>query len=1010
MILPPWPNTVDSGATQRENWHGWLEDAWGNPSVSEAIRTASPALADRIDAVLEGQAADDRQMRRLVMSITRYLLRLTGRPTPFGLFAGVAAVGIGGEPMARWGDDHRPVVRPDAVWMDEVITRLEAIPELLGRLPVVANNLCIVRGDRLVLPCQPSTRGPDDLDPAEVTVRNSLPVQSVLSAARAPVTVNRLVALLSGEFPQAPADAVAGMIGSLVKQRILITSLHASAAETDAFVHLVAQLDLARAQEVVDAAVPAVQLRDIALDLAEHNGCTDAGQRRLIRRRAMTKMSAFTSTVKQPLMTDLAVDCQIELPSAVAREAAAAAAALARLTPYPFGSSVWADYHMRFVERFGPGAVVPVAELVHADSGLGFPATYRGSRLKKPASGLSERDRRLIALGQEAAIDGSIEVLLDDKAIDRIAFDGIESAVPVPHAELAFQLLAPSLADLRAGRFQLTVTGALRAAGATTGRFLSILNPADRDRIMKSYAALPTLEENAVAAQVSCPPLYVRTGNVNRAPAVLAHVIPLAEHHQAGEGTIALDDLAVTSDGTTMRLVSVSTGRLIEPTVMNAVDFRNHTQPVVRFLCEVVRAHTATFAGFYWGAADELPFLPRLRYGRTVLSPARWTVTADQFPGRRSPWPQWDTAVEAWRRRFRVPSHVQLDENGQELPLDLDEPGHRALLRAHLDQHGAGVLAETARSADYGWIGGRAHEIVVPLASTAPAAVTKPEVSYRPLRRDDGHLPGDSPWLFAKLYGHPERQGEILTALLPDLLDDLHRPAWWFLRYADPDPHLRLRFRTGNDGFATAARHLGAWTAKLRTIGLISHLQLDTYLPESGRFGNGATMEAAENVFMADSLAAIAEITHSSTSGLDLHALSAASFIDLTTALLGDRTTADDWLIDKITTDRTEPLDRTLFADALSLTAPGVTRAGTPSPRCAPEVDAAWRERGSALTAYRDLLLQDGAPTPSGVLGTLLHLHHIRAAGLDPDGERTAHRLARAAALTWKSRTRDGTR
>jgi len=113
----------------------------------------------------------------------------------------------------------------------------------------------------------------------------------------------------------------------------------------------------------------------------------------------------------------------------VAREAEAAASALARLTPYPFGFPAWQDYHARFLARYGIGALVPLSEILHADAGLGFPAGYRDARRKPlPVPGLSERDVRLLVLAQNAAMDQSTEVVLDEKAIGNLAVQDLATA------------------------------------------------------------------------------------------------------------------------------------------------------------------------------------------------------------------------------------------------------------------------------------------------------------------------------------------------------------------------------------------------------------------------------------------------------------------------------------------------------------------------------------------------------------------------------------------------------
>src|SRR5699024_11403907 len=49
-------------------------------------------------------------------------------------------------------------------------------------------------------------------------------------------------------------------------------------------------------------------------------------------------------------------------------------------------------------------------------------------------------------------------------------------------------------------------------------------------------------------------------------------------------------------------------------------------------------AGRTVLTGFDWGLAHGLPYVPRLRSGRFVLSPARWRVRAVDLPRTGRPW------------------------------------------------------------------------------------------------------------------------------------------------------------------------------------------------------------------------------------------------------------------------------------------------------------------------------------------------------------------------------------
>jgi thiopeptide-type bacteriocin biosynthesis protein len=448
--------------------------------------------------------------------------------------------------------------------------------------------------------------------------------------------------------------------------------------------------------------------------------------------------------------------------------------------------------------------------------------------------------------------------------------------------------------------------------------------------------------------------------------------------------------------------------------MFSAVEFIHAAHPLLRFLCEITTARAAACAPFSWGAASRLPFLPRVRYQRTVLAPARWMIESADLPGPRAPWSAWMDGLASWRQRYSLPATVNLGEYDRRLRLDLDERAHLHLLRAELDRVGQVSLCKAPDAGAFGWFNGRAHEIVVPLSVTKQPTA-RPHGPQRAwsahmVGAEHGHLPGSGEWLYLKLYGHPDRQTSILTNHSHALMSNWQNPPqWWFLRYQDPQPHLRLRFRLANDdAFAETAHRVSDWTRGLRRRGLIGHAQLDTYYPETGRFGNDVAMTRAESVFATDSAAAIAQLTYSGDSGTTHpHALIAASLLDLAISFTGDLSEGTRWLIEHINRTPAAPApDRHVHDQAVRLANPADHKAALRAIPGGEDIATSWARRRAALTAYRDALLACGHIAPETLLPDLIHLHVVRMAGLSPDTERDCSRLSRAAALSWTTRNR----
>ncbi|MGW9211007.1 thiopeptide-type bacteriocin biosynthesis protein [Embleya sp. NPDC055664] len=266
------------------------------------------------------------------------------------------------------------------------------------------------------------------------------------------------------------------------------------------------------------------------------------------------------------------------------------------------------------------------------------------------------------------------------------------------------------------------------------------------------------------------------------------------------------------------------------------------------------------------------------------------------------------------------------------------------------------------------------------------------------------------------MYGDPRRQDTILSEYLPALVNGWDPdgagppPVWWFLRFDDGagEHHLRLRIALPDAGACgTAAGRVGAWADRLRRDGLLRETVLATCHPETGRWGDGPALAAAQAVFAADSRAVLAELARPAPPDGDRRATVAAHLLAIAAAFTGSPDAGARWLIAHVSRHPPRPLPRPLFDRAVHLADPRddfralhAENAPTDAP------NGAWAARAQAIRAYRGHV--PGPHTrgidPDAVLDALLHAHVLRAVGTDRADKAACAYLARCAALAHVAR------
>ncbi|WP_281256959.1 thiopeptide-type bacteriocin biosynthesis protein [Streptomyces alboverticillatus] len=275
-------------------------------------------------------------------------------------------------------------------------------------------------------------------------------------------------------------------------------------------------------------------------------------------------------------------------------------------------------------------------------------------------------------------------------------------------------------------------------------------------------------------------------------------------------------------------------------------------------------------------------------------------------------------------------------------------------------------------------------------------------VARRPVTDAERLRPVGGPWVYAKLYAEHDAQDALLvgevTALARSLADRGLAGHPFYLRYGDPAPHLRLRFRAADP--ARAAELLGevaTWAHGLVVEGRIIDVSFETYRREIERYGGPDLIDAAEELFRRDSAATLALLRHlaapSPAGGVPLGkaALTVLSLEAVGRVLVPDFAERHD-LVRTMAGPQAGGTEYRAVARRLwqGYTAPGAEAA------VLGQVGAAWQDAGTAYAARVAELVAAGAlwSDRRDILRSLFHMHSNRM-GLRREQEDAAYGMWR---------------
>lgn len=849
--------------SDRESLCQVLRDLVRRNDIREAMALASPDLASRLGAWLEG-SLQGKVARNIEQSLLKYLSRMSSRSTPFGLFAGVS--------MGAWSPasrlsvgswpECRKSVRLDWGALETLVDRLEREPDVRSQIEYRPNSSIYTQGGwyrYLERKDQAGQGRTYHLEAVEATRH----LDFVLQQAREGARLEELTTSLARHMDVEPAEAHS-FLNQIIDAQVLCGGICPPLTDPDPLGKVITTLQANAAIAPRSEPLVAVDLELKALQ-ASTLGSHPTGYPSLLASLAELGISSETRDV---LQVDLFRPSPFLALSPLVRQTLEEGAeTLRRLTPPP-NEGPLDRFRAAFEERYG-NRWMPLLEVLDEESGIGFDGAPSmdcpllvGLPFQSPAPlhRLSRRD--LFLMAQIPRWQGSLTWELEDADLETLANPNPQ---PFPHSFAALtSLAASSPSALDRGEFQFWME---HYSGPTAARWLGRFASGDpnlKDSLQSHLRKEESLRPEAVFAEVVHVP-EGRMGNVLARPSMRDYEIPfLATPGVSGDKTIFPSDLQVTVRGDRVFLASTRLGREVVPRLSSAHNFTRG--PVVyRFLAHL-QDQDGRPGGWSWGALAEQPFLPRITRGRHVLSKARWRVksrelkevlTGSSEGANKGAW----AAFQVLRESRGLPRLVMLTDADNSLLVDLDQVLWVETLHHLVSSRSAFTLTECFPDPDQALVtspeGRFAHELVIPFEAKPSSQPKKVPLHQVPKGPEPRTYPPGSEWLYLKLYCGPSSADRLLVELEPLLRMTQAQGLWdrWhFVRYRDPAHHLRLRFH-GLPMWLLAEllplihKHLEEHLAQ----GFLWKLQVDTFEPELERYGGSLGFALADEWFFEDS-------------------------------------------------------------------------------------------------------------------------------------------------------------
>jgi thiopeptide-type bacteriocin biosynthesis protein len=344
--------------------------------------------------------------------------------------------------------------------------------------------------------------------------------------------------------------------------------------------------------------------------------------------------------------------------------------------------------------------------------------------------------------------------------------------------------------------------------------------------------------------------------NVNKRENIYSYEIPINSISiVCREQQLHPSELLVSVREGEIILESAKNGKRVIPRLSSAYNFNHNQLPLFRFLCELQYQGTRNNLQLdIQQLFPDMVYYPRVQFGDTILSPAIWHIKQEDIRGLKP------EGLRCFCKAQNIPSLIAVAHTDQQLVFDLNNDAEALLF----SQVTATMDRFTLREFFLPSSTAVRHENGQPMVNQFIASLINNDTVYKEYPSFPASVTANktkrdfilgSGWLYLKIYCNPASANRILIKHVLPAVRDLATEApiaWFFIRYADPKPHIRLRIKIAETNTGPVIALFKKRISGLVKESIVREYQADTYRRELDRYG-ADIINLVEDFFYASS-------------------------------------------------------------------------------------------------------------------------------------------------------------